>query len=52
MNLYENVIIGNFLYGLRFSIAKCTAGRDFPSIVNLLQQTPDDTVLGASSTRC
>lgn len=46
MKLYENVVIGNFLYGLGFAIAKRTVGRDFPSIVNLLQQTPDDAVLG------
>lgn len=46
MKLYENVVIGNFLYGLGFAIAKRTVERDFPSIVNLLQQTPDDAVLG------
>lgn len=46
MKLYENIVIGNFLYGLGFAIAKRTASCDFPSIVNLLQQTPDDAVLG------
>lgn len=46
MKLYENIVIGNFLYGLGFAIAKRTASCDFPSIINLLQQTPDDAVLG------
>ena len=46
MKLYENVVIGNFLYGLGFAIAKRTTTHDFPAIVNLLQQTPDDAVLG------
>lgn len=45
MKLYENVVIGNFLYGLGFSI-----GRSLPeqrtSVVNLLQQTPADKTLG------
>ncbi|BCA64663.1 hypothetical protein [Fluviibacter phosphoraccumulans] len=46
MKLYGNIVIGNFLYGLGFVIAKPTASCDFPSIVNLLQQTPDDAVFG------
>ncbi len=46
MKLYENVVIGNFLYGLGFAIAKRTTTCEFPAIVNLLQQTPDDSVLG------
>lgn len=45
MKLYENVVIGNFLYGLGFAMAsRVKAG--FPSVVNLLQQTPDDKRLG------
>lgn len=41
MKLYENVVIGNFLYGLGFAMSsRVKAG--FPSVVNLLQQTPDD----------
>lgn len=46
MKLYENVAIGNFLYGLGFAVGKRVKGRDFPSVVNLLQQTPDDTLFG------
>lgn len=40
MNLYENVIIGNFLYTLGLNI-----GINYSSI-NLLQQTPADKALG------
>lgn len=44
--LYENVVIGNFLYGLGFAIgAKLRTGQ-LASVVNLLQQTPADTLLG------
>lgn len=46
MKLYENVAIGNFLYGLGFAVGKRVEGRDFPSVVNLLQQTPDDQLFG------
>ncbi len=46
MKLYENVAIGNFLYGLGFAVAKRVKGQDLPSIVNLLQQTPDDPLFG------
>lgn len=46
MKLYENVAIGNFLYGLGFAIGKRIENESFPSIVNLLQQTPDDPALG------
>lgn len=46
MKLYENVAIGNFLYGLGFAVAKRVKGKDLPSIVNLLQQTPDDSLFG------
>jgi hypothetical protein len=46
MKLYENVAIGNFLYGLGFAVAKRVKGQDLPSIVNLLQQTPDDQLFG------
>ena len=50
MTLYENVIIGNFLYGLGLDIG-ITLGLNnedvsLPSIVNLLQQTPVDKELG------
>lgn len=46
MKLYENVVIGNFLYGLGFAVGNRVEGDVFPSIVNLLQQTPDDQALG------
>lgn len=46
MKLYENVAIGNFLYGLGFAVGKRVKGSDFPSAINLLQQTPDDTLFG------
>lgn len=47
MKVYENVVIGNFLYSLGFSI-RSHLDRDaaFPSVVNLLQQTPLDKELG------
>ena len=40
LNLYENVVIGNFLYGLGFAVRAKSNGGIVPSIVNLLQQTP------------
>lgn len=50
MKLYENVIIGNFLYGLGLDIGiKIGLNEEtetLPSIVNLLQQTPADKELG------
>lgn len=46
MKLYENVVIGNFLYGLGFSIRSHLKSQTFPSIISLLQQTPADKVLG------
>ena len=50
MTLYENVIIGNFLYGLGLdigiSLGLNNEDVDLPSIVNLLQQTPADKELG------
>lgn len=44
MTLYENVVIGNFLYtlGLNIGLEKSSA----PAIINLLQQTPSDKILG------
>jgi len=46
MKVYENVVIGNFLYGLGVSVGKLVKGDDFPSVINLIQQTPDDVPLG------
>ena len=45
MKLYENVVIGNFLYGLGFAMAKRLRGFSIPVSVNLLQQTPADQFL-------
>lgn len=46
MKLYENIIIGNFLYALGYAIrARCDKGC-VPSVINLLQQTPADPLLG------
>ncbi|MCG7539038.1 hypothetical protein [Pseudoalteromonas sp. OF7H-1] len=42
MKLYENVVIGNFLYTLGFSIGSKSQGNQTLSVVNLLQQTPED----------
>ncbi|ATF94016.1 Uncharacterised protein [Cedecea neteri] len=46
MKLYENVVIGNFLYGLGFAVSKHSNDGHIPGVVNLLQQTPCDTLLG------
>ena len=44
--LYENVLIGQFIYGLGLCIGKRTQSDSFPAAVNLLQQCPEDTALG------
>lgn len=45
LKLYENVVIGNFLYGLGSAVqAKSKLNTVFSSI-NLLQQTPADQAL-------
>lgn len=46
MKIYENVVIGNFLYALGFAIRARQSVQSMPSVVNLLQQTPSDTLLG------
>lgn len=46
MKIYENLVIGNFLYALGISIGKATAEKTQFSVINLLQQTPDDKLLG------
>ena len=46
MKLYENIIIGNFLYGLGFAIRARRPSGVTASAINLLQQTPADTLLG------
>jgi len=46
MKLYENIVIGNFLYALGFAVrARLQAGVTGCAI-NLLQQTPADKLLG------
>jgi len=46
LKLYENVVIGNFLYGLGYSIGISSPERNQLSVINLLQQTPADKELG------
>lgn len=45
MKLYENVVIGNFLYTLGFVLGRTMDGDNMLPVVNLLQQTPDDARL-------
>lgn len=45
LKLYENVVIGNFLYGLGASIQAKSEDSVIGTSVNLLQQTPADTLL-------
>lgn len=42
---YENIIIGNFLYGLGFNVARLSGSTVPPACINLLQQTPLDSKL-------
>lgn len=44
--LYENVVIGNFLYGLGFAIGARHGNEVMASAVSLLQQSPADKLLG------
>ncbi|MBC3211979.1 hypothetical protein [Serratia fonticola] len=46
MKLYENVVIGNFLYGLGVSIGGRLKSGYLSGAVSLLQQTPEDKALG------
>lgn len=46
MKIYENVIIGNFLYGLGHAIGSEARSKETLSVINLLQQTPADKELG------
>lgn len=46
MKIYENVIIGNFLFGLGYRIGSKNTDLSFTSHINLLQQTPADKLLG------
>ena len=46
LKLYENVVIGNFLYGLGVSIGGRLKSGYLPAAVSLLQQTPEDKALG------
>ncbi|MFM2089288.1 MAG: hypothetical protein RLZZ237_4157 [Pseudomonadota bacterium] len=42
---YENIVIGNFLYGLGFNVARLSGSSVPPACINLLQQTPLDKKL-------
>ncbi|WP_227107305.1 hypothetical protein [Chromobacterium rhizoryzae] len=46
MKLYENIVIGNFLFGLGFSIRAKRNEGTVGCAINLLQQTPADHLLG------
>lgn len=46
MKLYENIVIGNFLYGLGFAVRAHQTHDVTVSTINLLQQTPADPILG------
>lgn len=46
INPYENIIIGNFLYSLGRAMGMHPKGAGVEGVVNLLQQTPLDPVLG------
>jgi len=45
MKVYENIIIGNFLYALGFAVSAKSNARINPAAVSLLQQTKADTSL-------
>ncbi len=44
--IYENILIGNFLFGLGLAIGMRRPGGPLQMAVNLLQQTPGDRKLG------
>lgn len=46
MDIYENIVIGNFLYGLGANMGYQSKTKDLPFSVNLLQQTPLDKNIG------
>jgi hypothetical protein len=46
MKLYENIVIGNFLYGLGYAVRANQTSDVTVSAINLLQQTPADKILG------
>ena len=46
MKVYENVVIGNFLYVLGGAVGARLGNATLPASVNLLQQTPEDKALG------
>jgi hypothetical protein len=47
MKLYENVVIGHFLFALGFHTHRVApASGTLPVMINLLQQTPEDKNLG------
>lgn len=44
--LYENILIGNFLYGLGLAMGAGGSEQRIPACISLLQQTPLDPLLG------
>ncbi|MCL2590898.1 MAG: hypothetical protein FWD67_08500 [Betaproteobacteria bacterium] len=46
MKLYENIVIGNFLFALGYRIRTKKSVETLNGSVNLLQQTPEDKALG------
>lgn len=46
MDIYENIVIGNFLFGLGANMGRHSKMENLPFSVNLLQQTPFDKSIG------
>jgi|GEM_PF-3203239 len=46
MDIYENIIIGNFLYSFGVAMGGRSDAKELPLLVNLLQQTPLDQGAG------
>jgi hypothetical protein len=49
MKLYENVVIGNFLFSLGFAISAKSKTNTILTSINLLQQTPADKLLAGGT---
>jgi len=46
MDVYENIVIGNFLFGLGVAMGRRSEAEGLPLSANLLQQTPLDKGCG------
>lgn len=46
MKIYENIIIGNFLFALGYAISSKNGNAPFTTKISLIQQTPADRLLG------